>query len=159
MDRLREHLQLAHRDQKPQQTEGINDAKERSPEGRDALNTDYRDFLVVQTDEAPVERFLVREAAHDYPHIIGHFPKTGEWRDYTIEASGYPEDDRYIQVVKRWKYLGRPVLKRASDVPGAGETKGSPGYVSQTMADGGHERPPRGSSNAPVGLPDRTPRL
>jgi hypothetical protein len=111
-ERLASQLGNVHRrDQKVNESAKVATSK---GEADQAFKTSYRDFLVVQTATAPIERFEVREASNQYPHIISRHPQTGEWRDWTLEALGHPTDERYIQIVQRWIYLGKPLVKSTS---------------------------------------------
>jgi len=74
-------------------------------------------FLVVQTSVRPVERYEVREVGSIYPRLVGHDPATGEWRDFSADATRESGDHRYIEVVQRWVDAGRPALPNDAALP------------------------------------------
>lgn len=175
MESLQDQLSHAHRREQRQQTdEALGTIKRpgtaRSAEAQDAFETPFKDFVIIQTQTNPVERYEVREADHEYPRYIARFPETGEWKDYTAEAtgSGAPPPrgtpSKYIDIVRFWINRGRPVMKaggepsdaRASGVvPSSSKAVNAVGVASMA-GEGGYERSPSGAGDAPVaGMPDR----
>lgn len=117
-DRLQSHLAQVHAKAdrfKPLWQEET--LAERSPTPTTAIDFPDRDFFIVQTSVAPIERYEVRESGSLYPRLISFHPKTGQWRDYSADANEEIGDQRYIEVVRRWIQLGKPVVKRKDAGP------------------------------------------
>lgn len=119
-DRLQSHLASVHAKAdrfKPLWQEETAPLEERSPNPVSAIDFADRDFFIVQTSVAPIERYEVRESGSLYPRLISFHPKTGQWRDYSADANEETGDQRYIEVVRRWIQLGKPVVKRKDAGP------------------------------------------
>jgi hypothetical protein len=175
LEGLQGHLAYVHRRDDAQQTdEAMGEVKlsgdARSQEAQDAFDTPFKDFLIIQTQTDPIERFEVREAGHEYPRYVARFPKTGEWKDYTAEAvgSGAPPPrgtpSKYIDIVRYWVNRGKPVMKPGGEPSDARASGASPTPsravnaigMAAMAGEGGYERSPSGSGSSPVaGMPDR----
>lgn len=125
---------------------------EYSPESNRPIDTADRDYFIVQTLEAPIERYEVRESGSSYPRLVAHDPKTGEWRDYSADANQESGDQRYIEVVRRWIQLGKPAAKRGDGLPRERDSGRSPGDTYD-----GYERPGFHKSTVPYAAGMGTP--
>lgn len=118
IDKLRSHLTSVHT--KPDRYKHLGQEEsvlESTPPTDAPLDQSDRTFLVVQTTVAPLERYEVRESGMLYPHLVARDPNSGEWRDYTADADQRYGDQRYIEIVRRWIDLGRPLAKNDASLP------------------------------------------
>lgn len=139
LQKLESHLQAVHAAPDKFQPAWQDGVTESSPMATRTVDSADRDYLIVQTLVAPVERYEVRESGSEYPRLIGHDPKTGEWRDFNADADQDRGDQRYIEVVRRWIQLGRPALKRDATLASKSGWDRGGGSSAGTKEYGGYE--------------------
>jgi len=113
-----------------------------------------RKYFVRQTETRPMEKYEVREAGELSPVHVTRCPRTGDYQCLSDDAVSRGKNNRHVEAVKQWLYLGYPKVVEYSPDPDI-DTSNSGTPVDTKLSGGSYERPGFWGTHQPVGYPDR----